>query len=151
ADDVDGEWQPPDPMLGTGANGSTRPADGDAEGTGIGTDPREGVADASQPALVESLLAISCRGPLVARYGFDGFQRLERRLQTVSRELAFLGTRMVVAFVDDPGSMAQHELSPIWSTDPTDIKRAIDELDHTLGQDGSGVDGILLVGGDDVV
>ena len=151
ADEVDGEWLPPDQVRGAGANGSIGAADVDEEGGWTGTDPREGPFNTPKPDLIESLLAISCRGPLVARYGFEGFQRLERRLLTVSRELAFLGTRMVVAFVDDPGSMAQHELSPIWSTDPTDIKRAIDELGHALGQDGSSVDGILIVGGDDVV
>lgn len=151
-DDVEGEWQPPSLSLGTGGNASILDAGLDDETPSDGTDPREAMAGAPEPAVVECLLAISCRGPLVARYGFEGFQRLERRLQTVARELAFLGTRLVIAFVDDPGSMAQHELAPIWSTDSVDIKRAIDELESAVSQgDGSGVDGVLIIGGDDVV
>ncbi|MGH2459473.1 MAG: tetratricopeptide repeat protein [Chloroflexota bacterium] len=143
ADELEGEWQPPDRSVSTG------PSD---EPTGDEADPSQAGTDAPEPAVVECLLAVSCRGPLVARYGFDGFQRLERRLQTVARELAFLGTRMLVAFLDDPGSMAQHDLSPIWSTDPSDIKRAIGELARVVSQDdGSEVDGVLIIGGDDVV
>lgn len=146
-DDVEFDWRPPDEVLD--------PAIARAIGAvQVGTRARsvvDGSTEIKPSTDAECLLAISCRGPLVARYGFEGFQRLERRLQTVARELAFVGTRFVIAFVDDPGSMAQHELTPVWSTDPKEIKRAIDDLDRVVGQDGRGVDGILIVGGDDVV
>ncbi len=147
ADDFEGEWQPPERARGVAVPGSSD-ADTDSE---VENDQPERPSEAQNVAVIESLLAISCRGPLVARYGFEGFQRLERRLQTVARELAFLGTRLIVAFVDDPGSMAQHELSPIWSTDPVDVKRAIDDLIRAIGHDDTAVDGILIVGGDDIV
>ena len=144
---VDLDWRPPDDALDLPVSS------GDAASpteNSIGAESYRGAKDVP-PADIDCLLAVSCRGPLVARYGFEGFQRLERRLQTVARELAFTGTRLVVVFVDDPGSMAQHELSPVWSTDPTEIKRAIDDLDRVVSRDGKGVDGILIIGGDDIV
>lgn len=154
--EADSDWRPPeDDPAASGAtdrypspNGAA-PVEAARASTPAADAPSQG--SGATAADIACLLAISCRGPLVARYGFDEFQRLERRLQTVARELAFLGTRFVVAFVDDPGSMAQQGLAPVWSTDPHEIKGAIDALDRAVTHDGRGVDGILIIGGDDIV
>ncbi|HVC33306.1 MAG TPA: C25 family cysteine peptidase, partial [Chloroflexota bacterium] len=154
-DEAPGDWRPPGSALGARSTDDERDAPPRDEAPGgpttlVGVEGESSGDDAARLG-VECLLAVSCRGPLVARYGFEGFQRLERRLQTVARELAFIGTRLVIAFVDDPGSMAQHDVAPVWSTDPPEIKRAIDDLDRAVVREGRGIDGILIVGGDDVV
>ena len=153
---ADDEWSPPaavardldqtvDPAtsLSSTANGRD-----DVENSTASTSV---VRDGRERTVLGHVLAVSCRGPLVSRYGYDGFQRLGRRLQTVARELDEDGFDFVTAFVDDPGSMGQHNLDTVSTTSCEDVKKAIDQLIDVLERDSTKVLVLLLIGGDDVV
>lgn len=151
ADAVEDEWRPPE-IIGAPASqdGSLEPNARPTTEEAINGHRLEGV-ETFRPTPLETLLLISCRAPLAGRYGLDGIQRLERRLQTLAKELESLGTRLIAAFVDDPGSMARFELPAATPDDPAEIKRAIDEITRLVTRSGEGVDGVLILGGDETV
>ena len=152
----DDDWSPPEEPAsdfdqsgdGTTVESSTpsQPDNTDDSNPSASTNQDEG-----DRTVLGHVLAVSCRGPLVSRYSYDGFQRLGRRLQTVSRELGEDGFDVVMAFVDDPGSMGQHNLDSVSATDCEAVKGAIDRLIDVLERDQTKVLALLLIGGDDVV
>lgn len=170
AEEADNEWAPPaestETPLVAAAKLATRPDDSAAISIAAParatvsapsdtrrTSGRQAtvVRDFTEHVASTQLLVVSCRDPLIARYGFEGFQRLERRLQTVARELADFDTSIVVSFVDDPASMGQFSLQAIHGNDPVRIKQAIDDVVGAAFPLEKVPSGILLLGGDDVV
>jgi hypothetical protein len=102
------------------------------------------------------LLGITVRQNVIDRYGLDGFERLERRLKAVTRELALLGVGFDVAFADDAASMAAFNCGPTVSTSAADLRVAVQSLiRRQIQDDGTAPKGpdraVLLIGGDDIV
>ncbi|HLH74760.1 MAG TPA: C25 family cysteine peptidase, partial [Chloroflexota bacterium] len=155
-DDADAEWAPSDPpptdLMSAGHNSarSRKPLAFASLGQDEDSSASTTYVEHGQ-SILGRVLAVSCRGPLVSRYGYDGFQRLGRRMQTVARELGEDGLEVVTVFVDDPASMGQHGLDTVSMVDCEQIKRAIDRLIEVNERDHAKVTALLILGGDDIV
>ncbi len=112
-------------------------------------------AGSPRVAARDQLVLVSCRGAILARYGQDGLDRLQRRLRAVARELEPMGTTAHLIFVDDAESLAPFQTEPARSKHPVDVKRVVDDVSrwirrHDAPDEATRV-GVLLVGGEDVV
>jgi tetratricopeptide (TPR) repeat protein len=153
------DWDPPPESEATDEASAVAPAE-PAEPTAVAPPAPAAPAPRSRvghrPPVRERLLAVSCRGPLLARYGPAEVGRLERRLATAERELQDLGRELKVVFVDDPVVMAGFDAEPAAPTEPAAVKAAIDAVWASLdrragGPTAGGGRALLLLGGDEVV
>lgn len=109
------------------------------------------LAGASGHASVQ--LVLSARGPLMDRFGADGFGAIDDRLQRLAAALTRRGIATMLVYGDDPPSLAAQfggGLAPV-ARDATAIRTLIQRSAELLAQRGRVLHTVLLIGGDDIV
>lgn len=99
------------------------------------------------------IYAIICsREPLRVKYGEDGWEQIDRGLQSLAKAAeSRLQVPAGVIYIDDAASLASFELDPVDPADPWAVKLLLDQLDSQLEQQKQQVGWVLLVGGGDVI
>ena len=89
---------------------------------------------------------------LISKYGVDTAEMIDKELQQIVsavRDKENWGA--VLVYADDPICMAAFDLKPAKANDPWSLKLLISELDKKLGEKGSMIGSLLIIGGPDVV
>jgi len=89
---------------------------------------------------------------LISKYGAETTEAIHRELQKLAaavRNKEHWGASLVYA--DDPICMTAFGIKPAKAADPWSLKLAIKELDKKLGEKGSMIGSVLIVGGHDIV
>jgi len=139
------EWQPP-----TSALAAIEPVTA-AKNSRSAAAPIAGRSEAT--GLRQHLFIVSSRARLINRYGSEGFERIERRLQATRRELAEFGVAVTAAFFDDLGSLSELGVEPATDGTAESVRRVIGDL---LGKAGEATaeplsGSVLILGGDEIV
>lgn len=148
--DADGDWNPPYGALEPVTVAIREPdVDEDELESVPATDPAISVSTASQ-----RLVLVTRWGPLIARYGADTQTRLQRRLQTIARELSDLDCELLTIGLDDSADLARYGLEPVDDGSPETIKAGLDQVLRAIegeAREGPSALGVLILGGDEVV
>ena len=110
--------------------------------------PHLAKADGRYPVYV----VFTTKQGLIAKYGVDTTETIHRELQKMVftiREKENWGA--VLVYADDPICMSSFNLKPAKANDPWNLKLTIRELDDRLGEKGSMIGTMLIVGGPDIV
>jgi tetratricopeptide (TPR) repeat protein len=115
-------------------------------------EPRTGGAKETRVSLKPIYAIICSREPLRAKYGDDGWEQIDRGLQSLARAAeSRLQVPAGVIYIDDAASLASFKLDPVDPADPWAVKLLLDQLDSQLEQQKQQVGWVLLVGGGDVI
>lgn len=94
-------------------------------------------------------LILASREALVARYGAEGFGRIEGRLKELRRVMEEVsGLQALVVYLDDPASTQRYGLQPVTQRQPEAIRAFVNGLRSHLVQVGLELRYLLLIGGD---
>ncbi|MBI2954169.1 MAG: tetratricopeptide repeat protein [Chloroflexi bacterium] len=115
--------------------------------------PGEGrrVQTPQRAAVATTELILTSKKRIVAQYGQDAFDRLDRKLQDFARTLEFSDIDAKIVYVDDEASVEQYGIGTADPDRPEQIKAVIDGLEESLKQTGRQLDHILIVGGDTII
>ncbi|VVB96651.1 Uncharacterised protein [uncultured archaeon] len=79
-----------------------------------------------------SALIISSKGQLVEKYGEDGFNQIEQKINDYIQALNNAGLLGNLIYVDDENCLSPFELNPVDPKDANKIKELLDDLDRKL-------------------
>jgi hypothetical protein len=79
-----------------------------------------------------SALVISSKGQLIDKYGEDGFNQIEQKINDYKQALNDVGLTGHLIYVDDENCLSPYELNPVDAKDAIKIKELIDDLDKKL-------------------
>jgi tetratricopeptide (TPR) repeat protein len=104
--------------------------------------------DTSEGSFEPLKLIITSKGRLLEKYGSTGFEEVERKLGELEKASR---AKTIRIYVDDEASLAPYGLNPVVSSDSWKVKALIDKVGEGLRTEGSQLDSLLIVGGDDIL
>ena len=99
----------------------------------------------------ETLLAISSRDRLTARYGEQGLKSIEHSLEKLRAGLSQRGAKLVVGLVDDRDSLAGLGVAPVKKLTPASVKGVLDGMREKVSGRSKAPMSILILGGHEVI
>lgn len=97
-------------------------------------------------------LILSSKSGLIARFGHDGFGKLDQDLHELGETIRDqIGLHVITIYVDDAYSLDPYRLQPVDPSDPAQIKMLIDLLETYLNEQGLDIRYVLIVGGDAII
>ena len=94
---------------------------------------------------------ITSRSKLIAKYGQEGFDRLDRKLKEFQEALKGSDVDAQIIYVDDDASLEPFGLKPVDPEKPEMIKNLVDRLEKSLAQNQRKLSYVLIVGGDSII
>jgi hypothetical protein len=95
---------------------------------------------------------VSNRKALTAKYGQNGFERLDLDLHDLRQAVEErAGVETIVIYVDDEASLTPFDLEAVDGANPYKVKILIDALDDQLVSCGQQIRYLLIVGGDRII
>jgi len=92
-------------------------------------------------------LTVSLKSPLTAKYGSDGFSKIDDALANYAREA---GNESVLVYLDDPASMSRVWTKPVIATNAGGLAVGIRQIRQAIGMK-PGEDSIFIIGGETIV
>jgi tetratricopeptide (TPR) repeat protein len=110
------------------------------------------IPKSSEDARLLSYVVLTCRNPLVERFGEEKFKRLDEAIESlVSAIQERIGWKAHKIYVDDPTSMQPYGLEAVGSPNPWQIKLRVGDLDNALKSRNEMIGSLFIIGGHDTV
>lgn len=104
-----------------------------------------------QTGISTAELILTSKKRIIAKYGEEAFDRLDRKLQEFGQVLESANIDARIVYVDDDLSLERYNLRPVDPENPEQIRAVVDSLDKNLQQNGRDACYVLIVGGDTII
>lgn len=99
-----------------------------------------------------SYVVLTCKNPLVERFGEGKFQRLDETIDALVTAVGHrIGWKAHKVYIDDPQSMQPYGLAPVRTINPWQIKLRLSDLDMALKSRNEMIGALFIIGGHETV